>query len=231
MVGWHRSLIALGFAALLGVGTAERAAASTITVVMSGQLTSVVDSNSVTDGTLVVGASYALTMAYDDSVGDADVDPLLGTYLIPAAAASYSITVGGYQFSSNSILNVGLLDGFFDPSEDTLSWFADQFTATGVFDPGVSLGTAGYSNTALYDLTGTALASDELTAVVWDRALYEPDDSAFYLLLEIVDPRTAGQDFIELRGTITTMAVVPEPGGGGLLALGALAIALRRRFA
>jgi hypothetical protein len=229
--GWLRSLIALGFSALLGAGTSNRASASTITVVMTGQITSAIDSNAVTDGSLAVGVPYTLAMTYDDSIGDADSDPLSGTYLIPAATASYSITVGNYQFSSNSILNVGLLDGFFDPSEDTLSWFADQFTATGVFDPGVSLGSAGYSNTALYDFAGTALASDEITAIVWDRSLYEADDAALYLLLEVLDPRTVGQDFIELQGTIATMAVLPEPAAIVLLAVGAIGVALRRRFA
>jgi hypothetical protein len=226
----HRSLIAWVAAALLGTSGAEHAEAATITVVMTGELTAVADSNAVTDGSLGVGVTFTLTMAYEDTVLDSDADPFSGTFLIPGAAATYSISVGNYQFSSASALNISLLDGFFDPNEDTLSWFADQFSAVGAFDPGVALGAAGYSNTALYDYTGTALSSDQLTDVVWDRSLYEPDPAAFYLLLEILDPRTTGQDSLELQGTIDSMAVVlPEPSAALLIVLSATGLALRRR--
>jgi hypothetical protein len=201
-----------------------------VTVVMTGDLTGVADSNSATDGSLVAGLPFVLTVTYDDSVSDSDPDPLFGTFLIPAARASYSIVVGNYQFESASLLNIGLLDGYFDPSEDTLSWFADQFSSSGALDPGVSFGNFGYSNTALNNFDGRALSSDRLSGLVWDRSRYAPDSEAFYLFVETLDPRTAGQDFLELSGTLEFMAVVAEPSSGACVAIACVGLLLRRRF-
>jgi hypothetical protein len=224
-----RSLRRAAVCVLLGISAASAASATTVTVLMTGTLTAVDDSNSVTDGSLTFGVPYSLTLSYDDTVSDSDSDPLFGTYLVPAATASYGVVVGNYRFESGGILNVGLLDGFFDPSEDTLSWFADQFTNSGVLDPGVSFAPFGYSNIALYDYTGTALSSDDLTDANWDRSHYASDNQAFYLFLEVLDPRTAGQDYVELVGTIDLMTVLPEPSTIWLLALGSFALVRRRQ--
>jgi hypothetical protein len=224
-----RSLLWVACCALLNASAAREARATTVTVVMTGDLTAVVDSNSATDGSLVAGLPFALTVTYDDAIPDSDPDPLFGTFLIPAARSSYSIVVGNYQFDSGSLLNIGLLDGYFDPSEDTLSWFADHFVSSGALDPGVSFGSFGYSNSALNDFNGSALSSDRLVGLVWDRSRYASDNEAFYLFLEILDPRTAGQDFLELTGTIEFMAV-PEPAGCALVAIACAGLLLRRRF-
>lgn len=228
-----RSLLSAVCGGLLGLSAAGSASATTVTVVMTGQLTIVDDSNSVTDGSLVVGVPYTLTMAYDDTSPDLENDPLLagmGNYLIPAATSAYSIIVGNYTFDSGNPLSIGLLDGFYDPSEDTLSWFADGFSNTGVLDPGVVFGAFGWSSTGLYDYTGTALASDRLTDANWNRSAYVADNQAFYLFVEVLDPTTTARDYVELTGTIDTIAVrLPEPSLLLVLGAGAFAFAVLRR--
>jgi hypothetical protein len=209
-----RSMLRVVCGVLLGLGASGSASAATVTVVMTGQLTIVDDSNSVTDGSLSVGVPYTLTMVYDDSSPDLENDPLLaglGNYLIPAADSSYTITVGSYTFDSGNPLNISLLDGFYAPSEDALIWYADGFASTGPLDPGVTFGTFGYSNPSLYDYSGTALTSDRLTDANWNRAAYAADNQAFYHFVEVLDPSTSVRDYVELIGSIDSISVVPEP--------------------
>ena len=227
-----RSLLWVVCGGLVGLSGAGSASATTVTIVMTGQLTIVDDSNSVTDGSLSVGVPYTLTMVYDDTAIDSDSDPTSGTYLMPGATSSYSITVGNYTFDAAGVLNIGLLDGFFDPSEDTLGWYVDQFSITGTLDPGVSVGPVTYSNPALYDYTGAALTSDQLTSANWNRSAYASDDQAFWLFVEVLDPSTTVRDYIELNGTIANIVVsMPEPSLAPLLLAGLGAIAALRRHA
>ena len=228
-----RSLLWVVCGGLLGLSAAGSASATTVTVVMTGQLTIVDDSNSVTDGSLVVGVPYTLTMVYDDTSPDLENDPLLagvGNYLVPAAASAYSITVGTYTFDSGNPLSIGLYDGFYDPSEDTLGWYADGFSATGALGPGAVFGSFGYSNTALYDYTGTALVSDRLTDANWNRSAYAANSQAFYLFVEVLDPSTTARDYVEMIGTIDAIVVqLPEPSPLSMLGAGAVAFATLRR--
>jgi hypothetical protein len=215
----------------LGVGATEPASAATVTVVMTGELTAIDDSNDVTDGSLVIGVPYVLTMVYDDSIPDQDPDLLAGHYVVPAGSAAYAVSVGNYSFESASVLDFGLFDGFFDPSEDSLGWFADQFTSTGALDPGAAFGLFGYSSTQLTDYTGTALASDSLVAANWNRNSYAPDANAFYLFVEVLDPRTTDRDYLELKGTIDDIVTtVPEADPSWLLALTASLGLYRKRM-
>jgi hypothetical protein len=216
---------------LLGIGATEPASAATVTVVMTGELTAVDDSNDVTDGSLVIGVPYVLTMTYDDNASDRDPDSTFGDYVVVGSASSLLITVGNYAFDAGGDLVLGVLDGFYGPSEDTVGWFVDQFSSVGILDPGVTWAPFGYLNSALNDYAGDALDSDSLLTVNWSRGAYEDDDSAFYLFLEVLDPRTAGQDYIELRGTIDDIVTtVPEADPSWLLALTASLGLYRKRM-
>ena len=207
-----RSLLWVACCVSSALGVGEAASATPVTVVMTGHLTLADDSNSVTDGSIALGAAYTLTMVYDDSVADSDPDPTFGAYLVPASMSSYSVSVGNYVFDAAGVLILDLLDGFYQPTEDQVAWFVDKFSITGVLDPGVSVGPVTYSNPSLYDYTGVALSSDRLTAANWNRSAYAPDNQAFWLFVEVLDPRTTVRDYIELNGTIEQIVVVlPEP--------------------
>jgi len=222
-----RSLL---YAACGLLGIAAPASATTVTVVMTGQLTAVDDSNAVTDGSLVIGVPYTLTMVYDDAVADRDPDSTFGDFVVPGSASSFHVTVGNYEFDAGGDLVLGLLDGFYGPTEDTVGWFVDQFSSVGVLDSGVTWAPFGYVNSALNDYTGTALSSDSLPTVNWDRGSYEPDAGAFYLFLEVLDPRTTGQDYVELRGTIDNIgATVPEVDATWVLGGAAVLAACHKR--
>jgi len=82
-----------------------------------------------------------------------------------------------------------------------------------------------YTNPGFTDASGTALSSDLLSGVPWQSSAW--DDAYMYLILDDDDGTQA--TYVELAGTITSMTVVPEPTSFGLVAAGAIALALRAR--
>jgi hypothetical protein len=217
--------------ALVSLAAAAPLAAATITVTVSGKLTAVGDAGAVTDGSLAIDAPYTLVMSFDPATAvDREPNTHYGDYAIAAVDSSYVVTVGNYSFSSNGFLVLGVIDGFFAPSEDTLQWFTDGIVSSGPLLAGIGWGSDAWSDTTLTDLTGTSLSSDSLVSVNWNRAAYGPSDQAFYVFAEVLDPRTPGRDFIDLHGTIGSMVVsAPEPSALASLAALALAAAVVRR--
>ena len=118
----------LGCAVAVGLMSgAASASATTITLVVTGELTLADDSNSVTDGSLVVGASYTATLVYDLAAAfDRDPDPLFGDWVVPAASSSVTVTVGNYTFDASQALVFGVVNGYYDPSEDNVGWLVDR---------------------------------------------------------------------------------------------------------
>jgi hypothetical protein len=217
---------------LLGLCAAQAASAATIMVEMTGKLTAVNDANQVTDGSLGITTPYTATMTYDlAGATDRDPDPTFGDYAIPAGFSSFLVSVGSYSFSSNGFLVLGVLDGNVSPTEDSLNWFTDQMVSSGPLVPGVTWASFAWSDGTLVDGTGTALSSDSLASANWNRAAYGPDNFAFYLFAEVLDPSTTGRDYVEIQGTIESIAVsVPEPADVALLgAAGLMLAAVRRR--
>jgi hypothetical protein len=141
------------------------------------------------------------------------------------------VSVGDYAFSANGFLVLGLLDGYYSPAEDSLGWFTDQLVSSGPLTSGVTWSSFAWSDGTLDDATGTALSSDSLANANWDRSAYGPNDLAFYLFAEVLDPRTTGKDYVEIQGTIeNTVVSVPEPSVVALLGASALMLAgVRRR--
>jgi hypothetical protein len=230
-----RSILWTAFGLISRIGVATMASAAPFTVTATGQLTAVSDSSSVSDGSLAINVPYTAVMTYDtDAATDREPDlASFGDFVVPPSASSFLVTVGNYSFDASGILVLELRDGYYDPNEDAIGWFIDGFASSGVLAPGVSWGSFGYATTILFDHTGTALSSDLLASANWNRSAYAPDNSAFYLLIEVLDPSTAARDSIELKGTIASLVVsAPEPSASALFGAAAVAMAaLRRRRA
>ena len=208
------------------------AAASPITVTVTGKVTIFDDAGAVTDGSIAVDAPYTLTMVFDAAAAvDRDPDPTLGDYAISAAQSSYVVQVGNYSFSTSGFLVFGVLDGFMAPTEDEFGWLALDVVSSGpLVVPGVTWSSVAWSDSALNDRTGAALTSDSLESTNWNRTAYEPNIRAFYVFAEVLDPRTSSRDFIEFHATIDSMIVsAPEPALLALLAASAALLVARRR--
>jgi hypothetical protein len=111
-------------------------------------------------------------------------------------------------------------------AEDVVFLFAETYSSTGPFAPGTGTGGTSFSNPVLTDTSATALSSVALTDVSWDVSAY--DLPSFYFFTGVTGAGPG--DFIELSGTITGLAVLPEPSGlllGAIGLLGAVATRLR----
>ncbi len=227
MEGWLRSLTAMGFAALLGVGGAERASASTITVVMTGTWTSVTDTAGVLDGSIKAGTAFTATFVFDDGAPDVNALPDVGDYFLNGSAGTLSFSSGSYSFVDQGVSSNGVTIENDTNGVDVVGLFFDRFVASGPLPAGVALSSLAYGNPTLIDYTAGALTTDDLTGVDWDASLY---DANFYFFGPIAG--RAPTDYIEFDGIISGMTVsLPEPLALALLAVGALGVALRRRFA
>lgn len=231
MRGWG-AVACAGIAGCLAIGTlvATPTSAATVTVVMTGTLTRVSGPSGVTDGSLQVGAPFALTMTFSDAVSDLDPDGSLGDFRVPALSSSYVVSTGNYVFSANGDLAISIEDdnAF---GEDVLAWFVDDFAVFGALPTGVGPGAVTFSSVQLTDSTATAHSSDRLTDLAWDRAAYGPDNFAFWLAVQLAGPGIGPQQGIELLGTIEALSVVPEPNRLLLVAAGLawIGLSLRRK--
>jgi hypothetical protein len=110
-------------------------------------------------------------------------------------------------------------------SEDQIFLFAETYSATGPFTSGTGIGGTTFANPTLTDTSATALSSDDLTGVPWTIGSYDLTNFYFFAEVTGADPG----EFIELSGTITGLAVLPEPSTILLGLTGVLALALRLR--
>jgi hypothetical protein len=139
------------------------------------------------------------------------------------------VVVGNYTFDASGTLLIGVLDGYNDPAEDQLVWYAENFSIVGPLDAGVTVGPVTWSNPSLYDFSGSAFGSDDLALAVWNRSLYAPSTFAFNLFVEVLDPRTPGRDSLDMSGSIAGLVVaLPEASLSCLLLAGIGAALLRR---
>jgi hypothetical protein len=194
--------------------------ATSVTVQISGTWDSVFDNANVLGGTVTVGTSFVATLVYDDNTADSDPSPNAGAYDVPAGDSDLTITTSTFVFSPGiaALLGIAVDDdnGF---GEDAIFLFADGYTATGL-PSGISLGGTRYANPTLTDTTGTAHSSDDLTALPWSAGSY--DMTSFFFTAGVVGAG-AGK-MITLQGTITGLAVLPEPSVLLLMALAGLTL-------
>jgi hypothetical protein len=201
--------------------------ATSVTVLLSGEWDTVTDNASVTNGTIVVGSSFTVTLTYDDATADIDPDPTVGSYLLPAATSSLTLATGSYTFTL--LASEGIIFAVDDnlSGQDDFGWFAENFTTSGPLPGGVTTGY-GYMNPLVFDTTETAHSSDALTGLPWSVADYDSPNLGMYFLIA-VNGAGAGK-YIELFGDFTEFAVLPEPSVLTLAALGCAALlAVRRR--
>ena len=200
------------------------AAATSVTVQISGTWDSVTDNAAVTNGSITVGGAFSATLVFDDAAADLDASANVGDYLLPAASTDLVLGTGSYTFSllSTSPISFGIDDNV--GGQDGFGFFAEHFTTSGPLSSGASTGY-GYANPALFDNSQTAHSSDDLTALPWDASAY--DNTNFYFLIEVLGK--GSNKFIELSGPITELSVLPEPSMVVLVALSATALALAVR--
>jgi len=208
--------------ALAAFAIATPAAATSVTVQITGTWDTVMDTADVLDGSITVGGSFTATLVYDDSVADADPDPNLGGYDFSAAESDLSFTSGNYTFVPTSGLGIAVDNDVF--GEDNVFLFAESYITTGPFPVGISAGGTSFTNPTLFDTSGTAHSSDQLTDLPWSIELYNITN--FYFFTGVLGASSG--DFIELTGTITGLAVLPEPSGLLLAALAGIALGFAR---
>lgn len=217
----RRALHLLWTLTLAALAVPPAAHAVGVTVQISGTWDSVFDNANVLGGTVTAGTGFVATLLYDDSTADSDPSPNGGAYDVPAASSDLTITTSTFVFTPGTVSLLGIAidddNGF---GEDGIFLFADGYTGTGL-PSGISLGGTRYANPTLTDTSGTAHSSDALTALPWSIGSY--DLTSFFFTAGVVGAG-AGK-MITLQGTITGLAVLPEPSVLVLVGLAGLAIA------
>ena len=209
--------------ALTALTTAPAHAAS-VTVLITGTWDSVSDNGNVFGGTVGNGTSFSAVLTYDDATPDGDADPDVGSFSAAAASSDLSITTAGFAFTPGASAPLAMfIENDSDFGEDTLALFTDGYTATGL-SVGISLTGTRYANPTFTDTSATAHASGALTGLPWSIGSY--DITSFYFFAQVAG--AGANAFIELQGTVTDLAVVPEPSGMCLALLACFGIATAR---
>jgi hypothetical protein len=216
----RRTRFALGLCFLAALAFARPADAASVTVQITGTWDSVADTAGVTDGSLVVGGAFVATLVYDDATDpdpEAPNDPNSSNYTVPAGSSDLTLSSGNYSFTPASALGISIDDD--NAGQDAVYLFADSYTT-----PGISIGGTSYANPVLIDSSSAAHDSDALEDLPWSIDAY--DLTNFYFFASV----GTGGDYIELSGTISGLAVLPEPSGFALTGLALLALAGARRL-
>jgi hypothetical protein len=220
------ALVCLWAAAL----AASPAGASVITLGFSGSIVDVQDPTRIGDGSIVVGTPFAGSFTFDTAIREQEglgPDPSR-SFFVPGEEGSpfeFSVRIGQQSFLANLDRNfdgdVGfsfdVLDG---PSAGTGENF-DRFTVGASFaGRGFQFFEAGATQIqlALLAPSGQAISSTSLAQIPFDLAAF-PDAQLFFRM----------DDQFTARGRVDRLAVVPEPGVAGLIALGLAQLARRRR--
>lgn len=186
--------IVLGFCALIAV---KPVAADPVTFRYMGTIESVVDANSVLDGSVTVGAAFWGDYAFDSMLPDSDPSPYNGQYSsFPYGVVSLSL--GNYQIASRYtiLVQVANVTGPIVPitPADRYSVIAYYVPFSGVQWPLCTL------SVQLADYTMTALANDALPTVPPDLSLFQSRQF------------TLGQNpDLVIKGRITSLTFAPPP--------------------
>ena len=208
------------FALLLALGLPLAAAASPVTVLISGTWDTVDDAGNELGGTVTPGGAFTATLSYDDTAPITYSDPITANYDVGALPFSYVLVTGGFTFAwAGGFTSLDLLDS----SYDTVAGYFEDLSGT----PGLPPFGLSYASLSLDDPSGAALSSTALAALPWSLASWPSADAGIFFDVLDGNPLT----YVELAGTITSLTVVPEPATSGLLAggLALLAAGARRR--
>lgn len=215
----RRARVLASMLSFLVLAAAAPALATSVTVVLSGEWSQVTDNASVTNGSITVGGSFSVTLTFDDATPDSDLDPTVGSYLLPAATSALTLNTGSYAFTllAGEDIIFGVDDNW--SGQDDFGWFAENFNTSGPLPLGVTTGY-GYMNPFVLDSTQTAHSSDALTNLPWSVSAY--DLPGMYFLIAV---NGAGSNkFIELVGEFTQFSVLPEPSMLAIMAFGCLVL-------
>lgn len=228
-----RCLSALAFVNL--AFAAAPAGATPITVAFSGTVTETHDLSGTNRGAFAPGTAFSGSFTFDSELDaiDFEPDPRIGQYRPSSLLApfDFSVSLGEASFVSLPLFDatgpffqIEVFDGPVRASDrfpaqafDSFRFGGGGFRTVGVPAEvdggrvGIGLNLASQGN--------RALSSDSLLGVRFDLAQFQ--DASLTV--------TLGGSFVVV-GRIERLAVVPEPGAAGLLALG-LALLARRRFA
>ncbi|MCB9849789.1 MAG: hypothetical protein H6817_03710 [Phycisphaerales bacterium] len=203
----HRWPIQSVAAILILTAITTPAAGTVLTIEFDGVIDFVEDTLPFSD-TIGIGTPFEGSYSYDsDTPDNFPNDPTAGGYSFPNSSMSFKI--GDLAFSTPD-LRMTIWDiSLFDVYEVSNS---SPFSAHGV--------DWGLARITLRDDTGTALASDALPVNAPDL---EDFDFARALLLRRIDQRESS-----IKGTVTSIRLVPEPGTLTFLATGLFLCAHRR---
>lgn len=209
--------LGLSFAAALPLA----AAATPVTVQISGVWDVVDDGGGVVSPPVGVGTAFTATMNYDDSAPLTFSDPTTANYDLGALPFSLVIQTGGFTFTrlASGFTSFDLVNDVFDTAGGL---FNDFSGAPGLPPIGFS-----YASLSLDDPGGNALSSTALVGFPWSLASWPTAGLGLFFDVDDANPST----YVDLQGTITELTVVPEPGALALLAggLALLAAGARRR--
>jgi hypothetical protein len=196
---------------LLATALPRVAAASPVTVLMTGLWTKVDDVYGFLGGAVLSGTGFSATLVYNNAALDSNPSPLYGNYVFAPAQFSFTLSTGGFLFS-HVAAGVNGIDVGNVVSGDGVGVWAETFSVSPSLPP---LGLA-YANPSLDDPTATALSSDALTGVPWSVGAWSTSAMTFFADIADDNPLT----YFNLEGDITGFTAVPEPATLGLLSLG-----------
>ncbi|CAG0967616.1 hypothetical protein MYXO_01115 [Myxococcaceae bacterium] len=205
----------LAFVALIAAALPLSAVAAPVTVSISGTWDVVDDPGGVLSGAVVPGTSFAALLSYDDTAPIIYSDPTTANYDLGALPFSLDVATGGFTFTwfAGGTTQLDLVNGSFDNA----SGFFENLSGT----PGLPPIGYSYMLLALDDASATALSSTALAALPWSLAPWGSADFGVFFGV----PGT----YVDLQGSISALAVVPEPGTPALLAAGFVLLAARAR--
>ncbi len=231
------SRIRLGLTALVclwaGVATST-AGASVITVAFSGSIVEVQDPTRIGDGSIVVGTPFSGSFTIDTTTPENKVvnpDHPRIAFFTPGwdgIPFEFSARIGQQSFLVNlplSSMDLGpragfdVLDGLpLDPNGGDV----DQFRFGTAFASGSSPALSEQATAVTLLLSapgGRAISSTSLARIPFDLAAFPDAQLTLFM----------GDSGFWALGRIDRLAVAPEPGAAGLLALGFALLARRRR--
>jgi len=190
---------------------AASAPGAVVTFAFSGELTFVEDGFTLTDP-IAVGTAFSGWYSFDPegAVDTASDDPVVGSYPFPAGWMS--VDIGGNEFQSHEGIHISIWNNIPGFDNDLYQVSMGPLTAHGADWRGLALG--------LESLDNGPFTSDALLTTA-------PDLSDFEWRRDFSGVQFGHRD-PSFKGSIQSIAVIPEPGSLALTAL-ALAYVTRRR--
>lgn len=172
---------------------AAQATASPVTVMFSGQLTSVLDFDDVLDPSIVAGGVFSGSYSFDPAEAvDVNPDPERGTFEFDS---TFSVEMGDLVFEAPT-LTIGMVLNPASYLGQGYGVYSRSFSSAGLFVEYMSMSLCTY-RTDLFD--------GEAPPEQLDLDDFASADFVF------------SAQYITIRGVVTDLVVVPEPSTGALM--------------